>query len=175
MSFAPTHYDFSDKARAYGDLARDLGALLAGERNWVANTANAAALIFAALPDLNWAGFYVPTLGASGATELVLGPFQGRPACVRIAMDRGVCGTAARQRRAIVVPDVDAFDGHIACDSASRSEIVLPLLRPGRAGSAALAGVLDLDSPRLARFDEADRAGLERLAAIIAAGSDWPD
>lgn len=173
MSFAGTHYDFSDKVRAYGELARDLAALLAGERHWIANTANAAALIFSALPELNWAGFYLPTTGASGAAELVVGPFQGRPACVRIAMGSGVCGAAAARRETIVVPDVNAFDGHIVCDSASQSEIVVPLLRSGR-GAAAFIGVLDLDSPRLARFDDADRAGLERIAAIIVAACDWP-
>lgn len=173
MSFAGSHYDFSDKARAYGELARDLGALLAGERHWIANTANATALIFDALPDLNWAGVYVPTTNASGVRELVVGPFQGKPACVRIAMGSGVCGTAAVRRETIVVPDVTAFDGHIACDSASRSEIVIPLLRAGHA-DAAFVGVMDLDSPRLARFDDADRAGLERMAAILAAACDWP-
>ncbi len=174
MSFTASHHDFADKPGAYGDLARDLAGLLAGERNWIANAANAAALVFAALPDLNWAGFYVPLRNASGVRELVVGPFQGKPACVRIAMGSGVCGTAALRGETIVVPDVRAFDGHIACDPASRSEIVVPLLRPGAAGDAACVGVLDLDSPLPARFDDADRAGLERLAAIIVAASDWP-
>jgi len=174
VSFGLSHYDFSDKARAYADLARDLEGLLEGERHWIANTANAAALLYAALPDLNWAGFYLVTTSAAGVPELVVGPFQGKPACVRIGMGRGVCGAAAARRETIVVPDVMAFAGHIACDSASRSEIVVPLLRPGLAGAAGLAGVLDLDSPRPARFDEADRAGLERVAAIIAAACDWP-
>ena len=124
----------------------------------IANAANAAAAIFHALPDLNWAGFYFLR-----DTELVLGPFQGRPACVRIALGQGVCGTAAAQRRSILVPDVEAFPGHIACDTASRSELVVPLLRDGT-----LLGVLDLDSPVLARFDEADRVGCELLARVIA-------
>ena len=174
MSHAIADYDFADKPRAYRELARDLAALLAGERDWIANAANAAALIFSALPDLNWAGFYVPARSAGGARELIVGPFQGRPACVRIPIGDGVCGTAAVRRETIVVPDVNAFDGHIACDSASRSEIVVPLLRTGVSGAAAFVGVLDVDSPRLARFDDADRTGLEALAAIITAASDWP-
>lgn len=175
MSHAIGHYDFSIKPHAYTELARDVAALLAGERDWVANAANAAALLFHALPDLNWAGFYVPSVGAGGVRELVVGPFQGQPACVRIAMGSGVCGSAAARRETIVVPDVNAFDGHIACDSASQSEIVVPLLRASAAGEAAFVGVLDIDSPRLARFDDADRAGLERIAAIIVAASDWPE
>jgi L-methionine (R)-S-oxide reductase len=148
----------ADKDAFYRELARELGALLDGEPDAIANAANAAAAIFHALPDLNWAGFYFLRDG-----ELVLGPFQGRPACVRIALGQGVCGTAAEQRRSILVPDVEAFPGHIACDTASRSELVVPLLRDGT-----LLGVLDLDSPVLARFDEADRAGCEMLARLIA-------
>ena len=148
----------ADKAALYDELARELDALLSGETDPVANAANAAAAIYHALPGLNWAGFYFLRQG-----ELVLGPFQGRPACVRIALGRGVCGTAAAQRRSIVVPDVEAFPGHIACDTASRSELVVPLFT-----GEALIGVLDLDSPALARFDEADRSGCELLAAIIA-------
>ncbi|MGD9597592.1 MAG: GAF domain-containing protein [Steroidobacteraceae bacterium] len=173
MSHAVAHYDFSDPARAYGELTRDLGALLGAERNTVANLANAAALIFAALPDLNWAGFYLPITGPDGGRELIVGPFQGQPACVRIAMGRGVCGTAAARRATIIVPDVAAFDGHIACDSASRSEIVVPLLRPGLAGDASFVGVLDLDSPRLARFDDGDAAGLEGVARAIVEACEW--
>lgn len=173
MSHAVARYDFSDKVRAYGELARDLGALLGAERNVVANLANTAALIFGALPDLNWAGFYLPIASAGGGRELIVGPFQGQPACVRIAMGRGVCGTAAARRSTIVVPDVTAFDGHIACDSASRSEIVVPLLRADLPDDASLVGVLDLDSPRLARFDEDDRAGLERVARVIVAACEW--
>jgi L-methionine (R)-S-oxide reductase len=123
----------------------------------VANAANTAALIFDALPDLNWAGFYFLR-----ADELVVGPFQGKPACVRIALGKGVCGTAAVERKTIIVPDVESFPGHIACDAASRSEIVVPLIADGK-----LLGVLDIDSPRLARFDQGDARGLERLAALF--------
>ena len=161
MSYAANHYDFRDKPADYARLARDLRALLAGENDLVANAANTAALIFAALPEVNWAGFYF----ARGA-ELVLGPFQGRPACVRIALGRGVCGTAAVQRRTLVVPDVQKFPGHIACDVASRSEIVVPIVDTGT-----LLGVLDIDSPRPERFDEADARGLEALAGLFVAGS----
>jgi L-methionine (R)-S-oxide reductase len=150
-------YDFTtDPAADYERLADDLRALLAGERHRVANAANTAALLFESLPRLNWAGFYFLEGG-----ELVVGPFQGRPACVRIALGRGVCGTAAEQRTTLVVPDVHAFPGHIACDAASRSEIVVPLL----AGKT-LLGVLDLDSPEARRFDEVDARGLERLARV---------
>lgn len=147
----------ANKHALYDELARELEALLAGEPDPVANAANAAAAIYHALPDLNWAGFYF----LRGA-ELVLGPFQGRPACVRIAVGKGVCGTAAAERRSVVVPDVEAFPGHIACDSASRSELVVPLVRGGT-----VIGVLDLDSPQLARFDETDRAGCELLVRTI--------
>jgi len=152
----------ADKPEAYRQLGRELAALLEGERDLVANAANTAALLFEALPELNWAGFYFARTGG----ELVLGPFQGRPACVRIAAGRGVCGAAAQARRTLVVPDVHAFPGHIACDAASNSEIVVPLIR-GSAPDGELLGVLDLDSPRLARFDEEDRVGLERLAATF--------
>jgi GAF domain-containing protein len=145
------------KAALYDELARELDALLAGEPDPVANAANAAAAIYYALPELNWVGFYVLR-----GEELVLGPFQGRPACVRIPLGRGVCGTAAAQLRSVLVPDVAAFPGHIACDAASRSELVVPLI----VGNA-LLGVLDLDSPVVGRFDEADRAGCELLAGII--------
>ena len=118
------HYDFTNPDSGYAELARDLRALLHGERDLVANAANTSALIWEALPDLNWAGFYLYKSG-----ELVLGPFQGKPACVRIAMGKGVCGTAAARRETVVVEDVHAFPGHIACDSASNSEIVIPLMR----------------------------------------------
>jgi GAF domain-containing protein len=151
--------DFTDKATGYVELDRQLRALLAGERDLVANAANTAALLWHALPGLNWAGFY---LGRDD--ELVLGPFQGKPACVRIAVGRGVCGTAAATRQTVVVPDVHAFPGHIACDAASNSEIVVPLLRGGD-----LLGVLDLDSPHPGRFDDGDRQGLERIAASFVA------
>jgi L-methionine (R)-S-oxide reductase len=147
----------ADKVSLYRELTRELDALLAGETDPVANAANAAAAIYHALPELNWAGFYFARAG-----ELVLGPFQGLPACVRIALGKGVCGTAAAERRSILVPDVEAFPGHIACDTASRSELVVPLLAGG-----SLLGVLDLDSPVLARFDEADRAGCEVLAQVV--------
>ena len=130
----------------YACLCRDLNALFAGERNPIANAANMAALLFHTLPDLNWAGFYNLRGG-----ELVLGPFQGKPACVRISVERGVCGAAVARGASILVPNVHAFPGHIACDGASRSELVVPLRRQDR-----ITGVLDLDSPRLNRFDEAD-------------------
>ena len=157
MSHVSQSYDFSNSSAAYSELARDLRALLSGERDLIANAANTAALIFAALPGLNWAGFYLYKSG-----ELVLGPFQGRPACVRIAMGKGVCGTAAARRETVLVEDVHAFAGHIACDSASSSEIVVPLIR-----SAELLGVLDLDSPQHARFDASDARGLETIAKIF--------
>jgi len=147
---------FADKARLYAELLQQAQALLQGERDPVANAANLAALIWHVLPDLNWAGFYFLKGG-----ELVLGPFQGKPACVRIAIGKGVCGTAAQQRVPVVVPDVAKFIDHIVCDPASRSEIVLPLLR-----KETLLGVLDLDSPMPGRFDDEDRAGLEPLAAL---------
>jgi GAF domain-containing protein len=147
---------------AYEKLAADLAALLSGERDFLANMANAAALVYHTLPELNWAGFYLLKQG-----QLVLGPFQGRPACVRILPGRGVCGTSAERRETIIVPDVQRFPGHIACDAASRSEIVVPLL----AGEQ-LLGVLDLDSPRLARFDETDARGLEELVRLLLAGSE---
>ena len=141
----------------YAALIAELDALLAGEPDPVATAANAAAAIYHGLPAVNWAGFYF----LRGA-ELVLGPFQGRPACVRIPLGRGVCGTAAAERRSVLVPDVNAFPGHIACDTASRSELVVPLLAGDR-----LLGVLDLDSPEPARFDARDQAGCERLAAVV--------
>src|SRR6187402_1138368 len=144
MSHVARHYDFSVASTAYAQLARDLTALLAGEHDLIANAANTAALVYDALPDLNWAGFYLYKSG-----ELVLGPFQGKPACVRIGMGKGVCGTAAARRTTVVVEDVHAFPGHIACDSASNSEIVVPMIVGGR-----LLGVLDLDSPVLGRFGE---------------------
>jgi len=160
MSFTGKRYDFRDKAADYAQLADELAGLLHGESDFIANAANMSALLFDALPDINWAGFYFLKSG-----ELVVGPFQGKPACVRIALGRGVCGTAAVEKRTIVVPDVEAFPGHIACDAASRSEIVIPLVT-GRG----LLGVLDIDSPTLARFDESDGRGLERLAEIFLKG-----
>ncbi len=155
-------YDAADirhlpKAELYEELPRQLDGLLHGERDAIANLANASALIFQSLPDLNWAGFYLEKGG-----ELVLGPFQGRTACVRIAFGQGVCGTAVSQARTQLVPDVHAFPGHIACDSASASELVVPLIVGGD-----VRGVLDLDSPRLARFDATDAAGCERLVEVL--------
>ena len=157
MSHSSQSYDFGNPEAAYAELARDLTALLSGERDLIANAANTAALIYDALPGLNWAGFYLYKSG-----ELVLGPFQGKPACVRIAMGKGVCGTAAARRETVLVEDVHAFPGHIACDSASNSEVVIPLIRGGE-----LLGVLDLDSPKHARFTGADAHGLQRLAQIF--------
>jgi L-methionine (R)-S-oxide reductase len=157
MSHASARYEFRDKAADYAALASELQGLLTGERDLIANCANATSLIFHALPDLNWCGVYLFKGG-----ELVVGPFQGKPACVRIALGKGVCGTSAAERRTVVVPNVNAFPGHIACDAASQSEIVIPLVK-----ASELLGVLDLDSPKLARFDDDDRRGLERLAAVL--------
>jgi L-methionine (R)-S-oxide reductase len=145
------------KAELYAELLQQAGALLAGERDATANAANLASLVFHTLPRLNWAGFYWMKEG-----ELVLGPFQGKPACVRIALGRGVCGSAARDRRSIVVPDVNAFPGHIACDAGSRSEVVVPLLQAER-----VLGVLDLDSPDAGRFDAEDAHGLEAVVRLF--------
>lgn len=150
------------KPDAYRQLHAQLSAVMTGERDGLANTANMAALLFQALPDLNWAGFYFLRDGG-----LVLGPFHGKVACIRIPLGKGVCGTAAQKRETIVVPDVEKFPGHIACDHASRSEIVVPLLKDGH-----LFGVLDLDSPHLARFDADDAAGLQEAVARLLAGSD---
>ncbi len=147
------------KAELYHDLHAALDALTTGEADGIANMANAAALLWQYLPDLNWAGFYRMVDG-----ELVLGPFQGKAACIRIPVGRGVCGTAAATRETQRVDDVHAFPGHIACDAASRSELVVPLVRDG-----VVLGVLDLDSPVPARFDDADVAGCEALAAVLAA------
>ncbi|MGH8445362.1 MAG: GAF domain-containing protein [Solimonas sp.] len=153
---SPSAIDPADKPAFYAELALQAGALFHGERDRIANAANLSALIWLTLPDLNWAGFYF-----HDGRELVVGPFQGKPACVRIAIGKGVCGTAAQTRQTQVVDNVHEFPGHIACDAASNSEIVVPLLR----GDEVL-GVLDLDSPKLARFDAADRAGLEQLARL---------
>lgn len=154
-------YDFKitagDTATLYRDLASALEGLVTGEPDPIANMANAAALIFETLPDVNWAGFYRNVGG-----ELVLGPFQGRPACIRMTFDQGVCGAAAKTRKVQRVEDVHAFPGHIACDSASNSEIVVPLIRDGE-----LLGVLDIDSPKLGRFTKEDEAGCVRLGEIL--------
>lgn len=151
------------KREAYREICRQLEGLVDGEPSGMANCANLSALLFQSLPRLNWAGFYFLRDGG-----LVLGPFQGRVACVRIAVGKGVCGTAARDRKAIIVPDVSRFPGHIACDPASRSEIVIPLEKDGR-----LLGVLDLDSPDIGRFDAEDRDGLGAAAAILLLASDF--
>lgn len=145
------------------DLLQQAAGLLANERDPWANSANAAALLFAQLPGINWVGFYFLRGG-----QLVVGPFQGRAACVRIALGSGVCGTAAARRETVIVADVHAFPGHIACDAASNSEIVVPLL-----SGAKLIGVLDLDSPACGRFGPADAALLEKLAAMLVAACDW--
>jgi len=150
------------KAEIHAELLRQARGILEGERDPIANAANIAALIWHGLPDLNWAGFYFLKRG-----ELVLGPFQGKPACVRIAVGKGVCGTAVKRRAAIVVPNVHQFPGHIACDSASNSELVVPLMRGGDA-----IGVLDLDSPLFDRFDGEDSACCEALAQLWVDGSD---
>ena len=151
----------ADKAAAYAGLEQSLRALLEGESDLVACAANTAALLYWSLPQLNWAGFY---LVEPGSGDLLLGPFQGRPACVRIPIGQGVCGTAADRRETLVVPDVHAFPGHIACDSASNSELVVPVTDGDR-----LLGVLDLDSPVRGRFDDVDARGLEALVRVFVA------
>ena len=153
--------DLHDKPAAYRELAAQLTALLAGERDAIACAANTASLLYWSLPEVNWAGFYFVE-ACSG--DLVVGPFQGKPACVRIPLGKGVCGTAAATRRTLVVPDVHEFPGHIACDAASNSEVVVPIVAGER-----LLGVLDIDSPQPARFDAADGRGLEQLVAIYLA------
>ena len=162
MFAVPTQTSAATAAERHEALLQQAQALFAGERDLTANSANLAALIFHTLPDLNWAGFYWHKGG-----ELVLGPFQGKPACVRIALGRGVCGTAARERRTVLVPDVHRFPGHIACDSASNSELVIPLVKAG-----GLCGVLDLDSPLPHRFSEADARALERVAQAFLEATD---
>jgi L-methionine (R)-S-oxide reductase len=155
-------YDFkieaADKTTLYKDLALALEGLVSDEADAIANMANASALIFETLPDVNWVGFYRNVGG-----ELVLGPFQGRPACIRIPFGQGVCGVAAQTQQVQRVEDVHVFPGHIACDSASNSEIVVPLIRDG-----ALIGVLDIDSPKFSRFTPEDEAGIVRLGEILA-------
>jgi L-methionine (R)-S-oxide reductase len=151
------------KPELYRDVAASLAALLEGETDPLASLANASALLSSALERINWCGFYLLR-----ADELVLGPFQGKPACVRIALGKGVCGTAAALRETLVVADVMAFPGHIACDEASRSEIVVPILEGG-----SLRGVLDVDAPEKDRFDAEDRAGLEAFVAALTPRIDW--
>ena len=156
--FHPTAYS-GTREENYALVINQLKALTAGEPNMVANLANAAALLNQFLTDINWVGFYL-----TDGDELVLGPFQGLPACVRIPFGKGVCGTAAAERRTVVVPDVHQFPGHIACDAASQSEIVVPLIKGGR-----VIGVLDIDSPVKNRFDDIDRRYLEQFAAALVA------
>jgi GAF domain-containing protein len=151
------------KSEIYEELVRQTRGLLDGERDLIANAANLSALIWDMVPDLNWAGFYLMKGG-----ELVLGPFQGKPACVRIAVGKGVCGTAAARRETVLVEDVHAFPGHITCDSASNSELVVPLIKGGQ-----VKGVLDLDSPLFARFDAEDKRAFEAVVAIFVEGTDF--
>jgi GAF domain-containing protein len=164
--FTMTSVSHAHKPDFYRELCGQLDALLAGETDPVANAANTSAFIFHALPELNWAGFYF----LHSEDELVVGQFQGKPACVRIAVGDGVCGTAVERGSSILVEDVNAFPGHIACDAASRSELVVPLAHEG-----AILGVLDLDSPRTGRFDAEDQAGIEQLAAIYLRHCAWED
>ena len=161
MTFA-AEKPVGSKVEVYRELALQARGLFDGERDPIANAANLAALIYGGLDDLNWAGFYLLKNG-----ELVLGPFQGKPACVRIALGKGVCGTAAERKETLIVADVEKFPGHIACDAVSRSEIVVPLVKDGR-----LIGVLDLDAPIPARFNAEDRTGLETLARAWLDASD---
>jgi L-methionine (R)-S-oxide reductase len=159
MSFEAKTIEAADKTAFYAELAQQVSGLLHGERDRIANAANFAALVWHALPTINWCGFYF-----FDGRELVVGPFQGKPACVRIALGRGVCGTAAASRETQLVEDVNAFDGHIACDAASRSEIVVPLVI-----GDTLIGVWDVDSPQPGRFDEDDRVGMEALCRVFLA------
>ncbi len=151
------------KPELYADLCAAARAMIEGERDTVANMANVAALIWQCVPGLNWAGFYRVIDDA-----LVLGPFIGKPACIRIPFGQGVCGTAAASGQIQLVPDVHAFPGHIACDSASRSELVVPVLRTSSCGASAVIAVMDLDSPQRARFDDEDARGIAALAQLIA-------
>lgn len=162
FSLSETTYrtDTPEAKRAmYEDLRVQLGGLVHGERDWIANTANASSLVFNTMPGLNWAGFYF----MQGPDELVLGPFQGKPACIRIRKGRGVCGTTVEKRATSVVQDVHAFPGHIACDAASRSELVVPIF----AANGDVIGVFDLDSPLPGRFDAVDAEGIESLVRIL--------
>lgn len=156
-TFTPPSPNIQSAAERYSHLCKEAEALLHGERNAIANMANFSSLLYHALPNVNWVGFYL-----YDDDELVLGPFQGKPACIRIPLGKGVCGTAAQQRTTLLVADVDAFPGHIACDAASRSEIVIPLV-----ARSALYGVLDIDSPQPNRFTHDDQRGLEQLAHIF--------
>jgi GAF domain-containing protein len=151
-----------DKPALYAQVYKELAALLEGERDFIANAANCASLLYHSLPELNWAGFYFLK-----GVDLVLGPFQGKPACVRIGPGHGVCGAAVVAKKTLIVANVHEFPGHIACDAASKSEIVIPMLKDGH-----LIGVLDLDSPVLGRFDRTDASELERIMATLIAKSD---
>jgi GAF domain-containing protein len=162
MTFQIAKSEAVSKSELYANLQSQARSLFESERDFIANAANLASLLYHSLPDLNWAGFYLRK-----GDELVLGPFQGKPACVRIPLGKGVCGTAGEQRQTILVDNVNDFPGHIACDSASNSEVVVPLVKHER-----LLGVLDLDSPSLARFDDHDARGLNELAEIFIAMSD---
>ncbi len=164
-SFAAAKVPLGNKAAFYGHLHEEVKTAMEGERDWVANTANCAAILFHSLPNINWAGFYFLK-----GEDLVLGPFQGKPACVRIGSGRGVCGAAAASRQTLVVPNVHEFPGHIACDSASNSEIVLPIVSGCR-----LIGVLDIDSPSPNRFDAEDAAGLQTVVEVLLTASDIAD
>ena len=157
MTFQFAEQSAESKTELYGNLALQLRSLFADERDFIANAANLSSLLYHSLPDLNWAGLYL-----CKREELVLGPFQGKPACVRIALGSGVCGTASQHRQTIIVPNVHEFPGHIACDSASNSEIVVPIIKEAR-----LLGVLDLDSPSFGRFDDEDARGLNQLVGIF--------
>ena len=163
MTFQLTSEHPATRTELYASLSSQLRSLLEGEPDPIANAANIASLLFHSLPDLNWAGFYFLK-----NDELVLGPFQGKPACVRITLGKGVCGTAAARRETIMVDNVHDFPGHIACDSASNSEIVVPIIKSER-----LIGVLDLDSPTFSRFDDEDAKGLNELVGVFIAGSDF--
>jgi GAF domain-containing protein len=160
--FEAASIETADKVEFYRQLVQQLQGLFDGERDMIANAANMSALLYQTMPDLNWAGVYLLK-----GDQLVLGPFQGKPACVRIPIGRGVCGSAIERKSSILVEDVHAFPGHIACDAASRSELVVPIFRNGET-----IGVIDLDSPRVSRFDIDDQAGIERLAEIFATSFD---
>lgn len=163
MTFELVQPQTSTKGELYSHLSAQLRSLLEGERDFIANAANFSALLYHLLPDVNWAGFYLLK-----SNELVLGPFQGQPACVRIAVGKGVCGAAAELKQTVVVENVHEFPGHIACDSASNSEIVVPLIMDGE-----LIGVLDVDSPAFNRFDNEDAEGLNELATIFLGSSEY--
>lgn len=158
----PQPLNDSDKNRFYRELDAEIASLLS--KDWFTNLSNASACLKFHLRDVNWAGFYL-----ARGQELLLGPFQGLPACLSIRFGKGVCGTSAANRKTLLVPDVDQFPGHIACDSASRSEIVVPLVHDGR-----LLGVMDVDSPLLSRFDDDDQKGLEAIANTLVSGTNWP-